>query len=217
MPSKSNRPAPIEKLRIAAYVAPRVRGDSPRRIKIVDRDGNVVRETTSAELTESLCAKADIEFDVGDSVKPLKADCRICGRPFLLPQQGHKPVCCPSHRAEALQQTVCAGFDGPCPEQCKPSLEAFDPYRVKMRGGEPWRCRVCAGRLNAARVPSNRWSEAGRAAWATKTPEQRSVVAGKIHAAQTPEQRAERQRKAAETLKKRRAAGIPSPRRKDVR
>lgn len=214
----------IEKLRIAAYAAPRVRDDNGRPIKVIDKDGVVVRETNSRELAETMHARAGIEFEVHLDAKPLVRSCSKCGRPFLMPKHrtgGQPPKRCHGcrtvHKPESERkkrvprepptQTVCAGFNGPCPDQSKPGHGAFDPNRVKLRSGEPWRCRVCGGRKQASRA-GDRFSRAGRAGWANKTTEQRSDHSRKIHEAQTPEQRSARQRKAAETAK-RRQTGTP--------
>ena len=211
----------IEKLRIAGYAAPRVRGDVGRPIKVVDRDGRVVRHTDSRELAETMHARAGIEFGVHLDAKPLMRSCSVCGRPFLMPKRagGQPPKRCPGcrtvHKPKGERkkraprapstQTVCAGWDGPCPNEAKPGRGAFDPCRVTQRNGEPWRCRVCGGRKQAAHA-GDRFSRAGKAGWAG-TPEERSAHARAIHEAQTPEQRTERQRKAAETTKRRRAGG----------
>lgn len=44
------------------------------------------------------------------------------------------------------KQTVCAGFEGPCPDKTKPPKFAFTRSAIKFRGGQPWRCSKCAVR-----------------------------------------------------------------------
>jgi hypothetical protein len=41
------------------------------------------------------------------------------------------------------RQTVCVGWDGPCPHEAKPSRDAFNPTRVARRQRQPWRCSSC--------------------------------------------------------------------------
>lgn len=53
-----------EKLRIAGYAAPRLRGGRRRNIKVTDADGNVVREVSDVELAEKVLARAGIELAV---------------------------------------------------------------------------------------------------------------------------------------------------------
>lgn len=48
--------------------------------------------------------------------------------------------------APKLLQTVCAGWDGPCPTAEQPSPRASRPGEIARRLGEPWRCRACGMR-----------------------------------------------------------------------
>lgn len=200
----------LDKLRIASYAAPHVRNANARPIKVVDKDGKVLREINSRELAEKIHARAGIEFEVQLDAKPIGRRCSACGRPFLSSDGRTKrcvdcrvPTKPKSERKtrlphEPLKQAVCVGFDGPCPEQTATPRIAFQAARVKARNGEPWRCRVCAGRKQTADPASReRLSRAGSAGWTTA--DQRSEHSRKIHAAQTSEQRSERQRKASAT------------------
>lgn len=73
----------LEALAIAGYVAPRMRSapetTRKRRIKRVDKEGNVVGETTVEEIQKALLAKRAIEFDVQEGVRPRERVCRKCG------------------------------------------------------------------------------------------------------------------------------------------
>jgi hypothetical protein len=59
----------VERLNIAGYSAPRLRAGRSRPVKVVDAEGNVVREITSIELAEKVHARAGIEFEAQDGVK----------------------------------------------------------------------------------------------------------------------------------------------------
>lgn len=41
---------------------------------------------------------------------------------------------------------VCCGWRGPCPDKAMPPDSALAPYMIRRRGGEPWRCHLCAQR-----------------------------------------------------------------------
>jgi hypothetical protein len=69
---------------------------------------------------------------------------------------------------EVEKQTVCAGFEGPCPHQAKPSKGAFDPSRVAQRKGEPWRCRLCGVRKRSALLTPQAKSASSRKGHETK-------------------------------------------------
>lgn len=87
----------LEALAIASYVAPRMRSapeaKRKRRIKRLDKDGNVVGETTIEEIQKALLAKREIEFDVQDGVRPKSIACK-CGRVFSPKKSGPIPFCC---------------------------------------------------------------------------------------------------------------------------
>ena len=201
-----------ERLAIATYSAPHLRGSPGRQVKVIGANGSVVREISSTELAKQLHQKASIEFDVEPDAAPILRDCSKCGRPFTVPpKRGQRRKCerCRTHkpkpegwreRTVPVEQHVCAGWDGPCPTNEVPPRSALMPNRVEGRNGAPWRCRTCGGHKAVAGA-SERLSRAGRAGW--KDAEQRSERSRKIHAAQTPEQRSERQRKAAQTTKQR--------------
>ena len=174
-----------EKLAIASYAAPRIRNGSPHRVKIVDRDGRVVRETGVSELAAKILERAGIELDVQEGVIRTHKICP-CGRVWVPPRpSGGKgwrtPDACPQCRAQA----VCIGWDGPCPDAAKPNRVSFSPREMKLRGGAPWRCHRCnMRRTQAART--QKMTET------TRRPEERAARAERAkvwHASLTPEQK----------------------------
>lgn len=76
-----------DKLAIAGYAAPRLRGARARPIKVVDASGEVTREVSVIELSESVLKRADIEFEVDASRPREKKNCQQCGLPFFIPQR----------------------------------------------------------------------------------------------------------------------------------
>ncbi len=106
----------LEALAIAGYVAPRMRSapetTRKRRIKRVDKDGNVVGETTVEEIQKALLAKRAIEFDVADGVKKRESlACRLCGRIFNNKKTGRRTQFC--DRCKVLSCSKC-GKPGTC-------------------------------------------------------------------------------------------------------
>lgn len=145
----------LEKLRVAGAIAPTVRRGSNRRVTVVSKSGEPIREMTLDEVQAALAKRQDIEFSVRDDAP----------------------------------QTVCAGWDGPCPKKAKPSKTSFRGDVVGRRGGAPWRCSLCANRKRASEVPPAKRTEAGKKSNAKKTPEQRSEAAKKAHRTKTDDQR----------------------------
>lgn len=91
----------------------------------------------------------------------------------------------------AVQQTVCAGWKGKCPDGAKPPKGAFRPALVKRRGGEPWRCRHCGILKANMSITAEQRSAAARKRVAAQTPEQRSDIARKRQATIDPRIRRE--------------------------
>jgi hypothetical protein len=55
----------VERLAVAAYVAPRIRSpEEGRKIKVVGKDGAVVREISQRELTQKIAERAEIELTI---------------------------------------------------------------------------------------------------------------------------------------------------------
>lgn len=101
----------IDRLRVGAYSAARVRGARARPIKITDKSGAVIGEITSQELQKKVHARAGIEFDVVPGEKEIAKTCP-CGRIFFAPPDkstNHKVQYCKMCRFPPCN--VCGG---PC-------------------------------------------------------------------------------------------------------
>lgn len=64
---------------------------------------------------------------------------------------------------EDAPQTVCAGWEGPCPDKARPPKWAFQGRHVTKRKGEPWRCRACGNRRAQALIDPSLRSEIAKA------------------------------------------------------
>jgi hypothetical protein len=114
MTPNPSKPLLLERLKIAAHTAPILRGGArSRQIKVVDRDGTLVREIDSAVLTLKLHERAGIEFDVEPGRREQVRTCK-CGFVFLLPPKrdwkshpGRLPKRCPSCRKASRYCKVC--------------------------------------------------------------------------------------------------------------
>lgn len=66
----------VEKLAIAGAVAPTLRGEAPKRkIKVVGKDGKVVREIDDFELRKNILAAQEIEFSIDPTAQ------KVCAGP----------------------------------------------------------------------------------------------------------------------------------------
>jgi predicted RNA-binding Zn-ribbon protein involved in translation (DUF1610 family) len=87
----------VEKLRLGAHVAPRIRElrhrGGGRKFKVVDRTGAVVREIDFATLQSALCVRVGIEFEVIEGAPALKAVCSACGRIFTPGEDWNSDKC----------------------------------------------------------------------------------------------------------------------------
>ena len=96
----------VQKLRVAAEVAIAIRNTDEaklraKRIKVVDKDGRLVREVTRAELLEKQLIAQGIEIDtkVTPGVRPKAMRCE-CGMPFVVRKKGVvQEHCAPCRRA----------------------------------------------------------------------------------------------------------------------
>ncbi len=86
-------------------------------------------------------------------------------------------------------QTVCAGWEGPCPKKAKPPASAFKTEKVNRRQGDPWRCYCCGQRKRYAATPQELRSEVAKRRAASTTPSSRKAAAAKRIAAMTHEQK----------------------------
>jgi hypothetical protein len=84
-----------ERLLIAGQSAPTLRArESRRKIKVVDRDGKVVREIDDVALSLKIHERAGIEFSVQDGKRPKRVACESCRRVFAAPTTGKIPKQC---------------------------------------------------------------------------------------------------------------------------
>jgi transcriptional regulator with GAF, ATPase, and Fis domain len=79
-----------DRLAIGAAVAPSVRrqADAPRKVTVVDKDGNPVRETTHVEVARAVLARSEIEFSVQEGKRPEWVTCKTCGAPVKVGKLG---------------------------------------------------------------------------------------------------------------------------------
>ena len=88
----------VDRLAVAAAVAPTIRGQDARtkkrRVAVVDRDGNVVRYTTLDEVQKAALETAKISLAVQDGVRPREVLCARCGRVIKVPRRSRVPTEC---------------------------------------------------------------------------------------------------------------------------
>lgn len=237
----SDRLSKVEKLRIAGLVAPKVRRGSARKVTVVNKSGEPIREMTLDEVQAALAKRQDIEFSVRDDAPQTvcagwDGTCKAKPGPHAFTPQavrtrkGEPWRChrCASLRRRRRHVAVCAGWDEPCPGAVIAPQHAFAPSRVALRNGEPWRCRACAGKrtnatpavVAARSTVAEKIAGKARARYASMTPEQRAALseAGrKSNAKLSAEERSERSRRAAASRspEERRAAAQIAAARKD--
>lgn len=88
----------VDRLAVAAAVAPTIRGQSERtknrRVAVVDKDGNVMRYTTLGEVQKAALETARIELAVQDGVRPRSRPCVRCGALVTVAKRGSiKKIC----------------------------------------------------------------------------------------------------------------------------
>lgn len=76
-----------ERLAIASYAAPRLRGDvdknARRRVTLINQDtGAVTGYTTVSAVQQAMLAKHAVEFEVAEDGRPPTALCRCCGHNY---------------------------------------------------------------------------------------------------------------------------------------
>lgn len=131
-----------DKLAIAAYAAPRLRGATPRRVRIVDTNGNVVRETTTTEVTAKLLERVGIEFDVTTG-EPERAICS-CGRVFKNDGRFERKTC------DVCGGRVCVTCGKQRPPSGKPGKPGTcrDCWANRGRSSETPKCTRCGKRIS---------------------------------------------------------------------
>jgi len=159
----------IEKLRIAGYVAPRVRQKmqrgTARKIQVVSKNGSVVRTISEADLAFLMCASLDIVFGTEGKREGTVAQCQSCGTPYIVPDkftQDHFSDGCPKCRSQVL----CVGAGSvPCPRKATANKHKLCRSKIEERNGRPWRCRYCAnmaaGSLRRNPSPTCSWPGCG--------------------------------------------------------
>lgn len=170
-----------ERLAVAASIAPGLRQRASeaksRRVKVVDKDGKVVRLATLAEVQTSLLAANRIEIELEPGIRPKSVMCRKCGRGVVVGRCGPLPSVC----RRCASCATCGS---------KLSTEVMSPRKVRRRNGKPPQCKRCSGRVKMRQKPAEARSRASR----------KSI--GKL----TPAERTERVRKATDAAAKSRAS-----------
>ena len=159
----------LEKLRVGAYAAPRLRSAKPRAVKVVDKDGNVVRETTTLEVSAKALERVGIEFDVEPGKRKTRTVCP-CGRVFAGPVKGNARKYCAECVPRPRERRGRGGR--PAVGTLKWRRHPIPPHpfqwfvRVTLRSGKrPWiplDPRIEEGNVEAARVDARRVSETAR-------------------------------------------------------
>jgi hypothetical protein len=171
-PLRPDRPIPKrEALVIAGAIAPVLRRQTAagpgRPIKVTDRDGNVRRVISSAELAVKVAERAGVEFDAGQGQRPNYMFCTDCGTGYSVRSKGPGAVSkrCPRCRTHVActmcgkwrsRRVVARGHACACGKApkvrplmvctgCGLSKPAPHSYTVAQR--TRWRCRSCAMRL----------------------------------------------------------------------
>jgi superfamily II DNA or RNA helicase len=99
----------------------------------------------------------------------------------------------------ARRQTVCAGWNGPCPKNKKPPKGAFDPSTIRKRHDRPWRCIGCGSRMAIDSMTPEELSERSRKPSKVKTSDELKEIGrtlAKSRTKMTQQQRSEACRKA---------------------
>lgn len=117
-------------------------------------------------------------------------DCGECGRRAppaerVDPEEHEREKLVELARDQAARQTVCAGWEGPCPHGARPSREAFMPRSVHRRKGEPWRCPSCSARRRVTPESRTRLKRVQ----ASMSPDARRNIASAAASAMSLEQR----------------------------
>ena len=190
-----------QRLAVAGVVAPFLRDQSAattqRRVAVIPANlppdapwaENVKSYTTLAKAQQVQLERQRIEIEVVEGVRPKTVVCENCARTIQVARYGGIPRVCP--RSGCDPQTVCPGWgetEGTC--DAVPKKNSLNPSVVKARGGQPWRCKSCAGRRILALDGLEVRRERARRAQAAMTPESRSDRVRRAQAAMTPEQRA---------------------------
>ena len=134
----------IERLAVAAAVAPSLRSDADRlrrrRIKRIDADGNVVGEIDALELSTKLLLRNNIELSVQEA-DAKSSPCLLCGRPVVSSKQGVRSICRADEGCWSKIRCECGAMP--------PKSSTYKIARKYM--GDPsfrWACRECWDRAH---------------------------------------------------------------------
>lgn len=97
----------IDRLAIASLAAPRLRGQTPRLVSVVDDEGKVVRVTTSTKIADGMLRRKGIEIDLAQARSPnIQCRCGTCFVPKRVKGSGSISLFC-----EKCRNPPCT-FDG---------------------------------------------------------------------------------------------------------
>lgn len=140
MNEQSDKWNKAERLAVAGHVAPRLRDQAERaakrRVALTDKDGNVVRYTTLAEVQASLLLQKKIELEVIEGKRQAEYICEECGTLVRRPN----PKATGGKRCDACSFLSCAD----CGKKLPRCYSA--PSFVKKRKGRPPYCGECAAK-----------------------------------------------------------------------
>ncbi len=137
-----------ERLAVAGYVAPRMRGDSERtasrRVARVDKDGKVVGYTTLAEVQKALLRARAIEIEVVDGTRPDEAICERCGLPAKVRARARV-------EGGTIRCDKCTFLS--CPDCKKPLPRCYSAPSMMAKGDGEKVCRPCRAKRTKAALP----------------------------------------------------------------
>lgn len=70
----------VERLAVAAHIAPSLRSTALRRVARTDKNGNVIGYSDIGEIQQALIGRAKIEIDVHEGTRPRRVVCDVCGK-----------------------------------------------------------------------------------------------------------------------------------------
>lgn len=190
--SKASPLNKVQRLALAADVAPRLRTDVERlrrRPVFLYNQHSEAKETTGTTTGDvavmGLLATAKIELDVTEGVRPERVPCRNCGR--LITVYGKGGV---------IPKLCQDGCDKEC-DICQGPVTIGGACKAARKGRRA-RCAACARKIAGARLAASLTSEE-RSALAKKrlsklTDEQRKAIGARLQATLTPEHKAAGQR-----------------------
>lgn len=126
----------VERLRLAGEIAPALRRRVPRKVVLVDNDGNPVRDATDVDVAQGALDRIGIELSVQDG-RPRWVCCGYCGKALSVKQYGPCPTRCRECRTRARY--------GELPDWSS-CVDCGSPLKRKTAARLPSRCRKCVYR-----------------------------------------------------------------------